>query len=182
MSSIVYKAAETDEELCQILELQRKNLQSAIPEEERLKEGFLTLHHDFKLLKAMNDACAHSLAKHNDKVVGYALSMTKEFKEDIDLLKPMFRMIEVNLPLGTSYIVMGQICIDKNFRKQGIFKGLYDFMKQRLQHQFDMIITEVDRKNTRSLSAHYAVGFKMVYSHRSNNQDWEIVSLNTNPN
>ncbi len=37
---------------------------------------------------------------------------------------------------------------------------------------FDTIITEVDAKNTRSLQAHYAVGFQVLKTYRSAGQDW----------
>lgn len=38
-----------------------------------------------------------------------------------------------------------------------------------------MIITEVDVANTRLLDAHYAIGFKTLYSYCSNQQDWNII-------
>ncbi len=71
-----------------------------------------------------------------------------------------------------------QICIDKQFRKQGVFRGLYHFMKQEMASKYNMIITEVDVANTRSLKAHFAIGFKTLYSYRSNHQDWKILYLN----
>ena len=95
--SIIYKRAETNEELQQILELQRTNIPASISEEEKKKEGFVTVHHTFEILKAMNDKCTHVIAKYNDEVVGYALCMLKEFKEDIEVLKPMFQKIDARL-------------------------------------------------------------------------------------
>lgn len=181
MKEIVYKRAETNEELIQILALQTDNLAHRISEEDIKKEGFVTVHHDFELLKAMNDSCAHCIAKKADKVVGYALSMTRDFKEKIDVLKPMFEQIDNNLKPNINYMVMGQICIDKAFRKQGIFKGLYQFMCQQLQHDFDAIITEVDATNTRSLDAHYAVGFKCLMTYRADNQNWKLISWDMTP-
>lgn len=70
---------------------------------------------------------------------------------------------------------MGQICIDKQFRKQEIFRGMYHFMKQEMSSQYNMIITEVDVANTRSLNARYAVGFKLLQSY-SSQQDWALIS------
>lgn len=180
MSSIIYKQAETDEELHQILELQRVNIPSVISEEERLNQGFVTVEHTFMTLKAMNNKCPHSIAKYGENVVGYALSMVRDFKDEIEVLKPMFDKIDDSLHSDISYIVMGQICVDKVFRKQGIFRGLYKFMKQQMQDKFDMIITEVDKLNTRSTEAHFAVGFKALASYKSDNQDWIIVYQNLN--
>ncbi|WP_347923529.1 GNAT family N-acetyltransferase [Pontimicrobium sp. SW4] len=175
---VQYKRAETEEELHQILELQRNNILSKISDNEKQREGFVTVHHTFEVLKAMNDKCPHILAKKANKVIGYALCMLEEFKNDIEVLQPMFQQIDSCLKNNKSYIVMGQICIDKAFRKQGIFKGLYNYMKRELQTNFDLIVTEVDEENTRSLNAHYAVGFKLLHTYKSNQQDWALIYWN----
>ncbi|MBT8273459.1 MAG: GNAT family N-acetyltransferase [Bacteroidia bacterium] len=175
MSAIIYKRAETAEELNQILNLQRINLPTEISNEEKQSEGFVTVHHDYDILKAMNDKCPHIIAKHSDKVIGYTLCMDRSFKNDIEVLKSMFGQIEKKIEKTISYIIMGQVCIDKAYRKQGIFRGLYQQMKSALKSQFDLIITQVDKSNIRSLNAHYAIGFKILYSYRSNEHDWEIL-------
>ncbi len=180
MAVIIYKRAETNQELYQILELQRANIPSAISETEKEKEGFVTVHHTFEVLKAMNDKCAHIIAKCNDSVIGYTLCMVKEFKEEIEVLKPMFQQIENCLNEYETYVVMGQVCIDKAFRKRGVFRGLYNTMKEELKNHYSYIVTEVDLKNTRSLNAHYAIGFKILYSYRANRQDWDIISWKLN--
>ncbi|WP_241664811.1 GNAT family N-acetyltransferase [Seonamhaeicola maritimus] len=174
-SGITYQKALTDDELYQILKLQKTNIISSITEEEKQKEGFVTVQHSFGILKAMNNKCAHSIATHESKVIGYALSMTDDFKEEIEVLKPMFEEIDNSLEGDTSYIVMGQICIHKAYRGQGVFRGLYNFMRQELKEKFDAIITEVDIKNQRSLNAHKAVGFGLLKKYAFNNQDWELI-------
>lgn len=131
--------------------------------------------HDFEILKKMNDRCAHIIAKHQDNVVGYALCMLKEFKDDIEVLKPMFQQIDNCLKSNKTYLIMGQICIDKAYRKQGIFRELYNCMRQQLQSEFAMVITEVDLENTRSLNAHCAIGFKDLHFYNSNNQEWALI-------
>jgi len=176
MQEIIYKRANLDEELIQILKLQGANIPSSISKTEKKQEGFVTVHHDLGILKAMNDKCPHVIAKDNEKIIGYALCMLRGFKEDIDVLKPMFNRIDHCLPHDETYFVMGQICIDKAFRQQGVFKGLYHFMRQQLQLKYNRVITEVDVINTRSLNAHYAIGFETIYSYNSNNQYWEIIS------
>lgn len=92
---IVYKIADNNQELHQILELQQQNILSSITPEEKQTEGFVSVHHTFELLTAMNNKCAHIVAKNNNRVVGYALSMVKDFKNDIDVLKPMFLPISL---------------------------------------------------------------------------------------
>lgn len=177
---ITYHRASTDEELHEILALQKENLPQGLSSLEKQKEGFVTLHHSFKILKQMNDACAHCIAKFNGKVIGYALSMLKDFKEDVPILVPMFNEIDNAIKeqnLAVNYIVMGQICISKNHRGQGVFRGLYNYMAAQLKNDFDAIITEIDAKNIRSSNAHKAIGFKSIKEYTSNNQLWCILSL-----
>ena len=73
---------------------------------------------------------------------------------------------------------MGQICIDKKYRKQGVFKGLYNFMKTNaFSDNYDLIITEIDIHNSRSLKAHESVGFNKLKDYNSEDKNWRIVSL-----
>lgn len=173
---ITYKRVETDEELYQILKLQQSNFSSSITNEEKIKEGFVTVQHDFDILKSMNQKCQHIIATNDNKVIAYALSMTKDFQEKIEVLKPMFVNIDKITDNQSSYLVMGQICIEKEFRKKGIFRGLYTFMKEELNQQYDSLITEIDHSNSRSINAHYAIGFKQLHSYIADNHDWEIVA------
>ena len=176
-SNIRYFRAKTDKELHQILGLQQKNLFASISDEERKQEGFVTVIHTFDLLKTMNEACPHIIAKDNDKIIGYALCMHPLFSKAVAVLKSMFDEIKAVNPKPSNYIAMGQICIDKDYRKQGIFRNLYQTMSDSLKPEFDAIITEVDAKNIRSLNAHYAIGFKHLKSYTSGGQDWELITL-----
>ena len=148
---IIYKKATSIEELEQILELQQNNLPVNLSKKEKIEQGFVTVEHTVEILEKMNNTCSHTIAKYNDKVVGYALSMTKDFAKDIEVLQPMFIEISKSI-VDENYLVMGQICIDKNFRKQGVFKGLYEFMRKEIcSHKFNLIITEIALENERSL-------------------------------
>ncbi|WP_248724728.1 GNAT family N-acetyltransferase [Seonamhaeicola sp. ML3] len=175
--NIAYCKATCDEELHQILELQNINLLSNVPENEKQTEGFVTVHHDFDVLKAMNNDCAHTIAKYNNKVIGYALSMTKAFREDVDILKPMFQQIDMVTKPNLNYIVMGQICVDKNYRGQGVFRGLYKHMKDTFQNRFNAIITLIDVKNVRSINAHKAIGFKLLKNFPQGDKSLDLVIL-----
>ena len=75
MNNIVYKRVTNQEELCQILELQKCNILISISEKEKQKEGFVTVQHNLEILKSMNNVCAHTIATHNNVVIGYALSI-----------------------------------------------------------------------------------------------------------
>ena len=174
---IICKQVSEEAELVQILKLQQQNLSAILKESERKHEGFVTVSHTLDMLKEMNHACPHIIAESNGKVVGYALCMHPQFADTIEVLKPMFYEINKTLPKTENYLIMGQICIAKAYRRQGIFRKLYETMQNSIAPNFKSIITEVDRKNTRSINAHYAVGFEHLKSYQSGGQQWELIIL-----
>ncbi len=137
----------------------------------------MTVSHTFDILKAMNDACPHVVAKSDGMVIGYALCMHPKFADDIVVLRPMFDEVEALHPKVENYIAMGQICVAKAYRGQGVFRKLYKTMREAVQPEFGLIITEVDAENERSLHAHYAVGFEELTTYRSEGQEWKVIWL-----
>jgi predicted GNAT superfamily acetyltransferase len=74
---------------------------------------------------------------------------------------------------------MGQVCIAKGYRGQGIFQGLYQEMANQLEPHFEYIITEVSKRNPRSIRAHEKVGFLNVREYTSDDgEEWVILLLN----
>ncbi len=173
--NIKYSRCSNQRELEQILCLQKKNLRSSITQQELESEGFLTVSHTVEILSRMNDVCAHVIAKSNDNLIGYALCMHPSFAEDIPILKPMFNKIDSILENDISYMAMGQICIAKSFRKMGVFGGLYAYMRDELKGTYQMIITEVDAENQRSLKAHYTTGFCDMLVYKDGKRSWHLI-------
>ena len=176
--NFIYSRSRTNSDLLQILEVQKSNLFKNLSEEEREKEGFVTVSHTFEQLQKMNEICSHIIVKVDNIVVGFALCMTRSFSNEIEILKPMFQELEKIVSKAENYIVMGQICIAKEYRRKGIFKKLYLEMKNAIKKDYNLIITEVDSKNERSLRAHASVGFRHLKTYTSNQQEWQIISLN----
>ncbi|KAA3621637.1 MAG: GNAT family N-acetyltransferase [Flavobacterium sp.] len=171
-----FKRAESPSELDRILQLQKRNLPVSLSSEVKKTEGFVTVEHDFELLERMNNACPHFIAVHDKEVIGYALSMHPKFGQEIPILRPMFSEIKKRYT-KSDFIVMGQICIDTKFRKQGIFRRLYKEMLKGIRPEFDCIITEVDSNNTRSMDAHYAIGFKKISTYIADGHSWDLMLL-----
>ncbi len=174
---IVYGRATSEADLNQILALQQKNLPGVISSDEKKAEGFVTVCHRLDILRAMNDACSHIVEKSEEIVIGYALCMHPKFADEIEVLRPMFDEIDALHPKVENYMSMGQICIAKAFRGQGVFRKLYKTMQEALQPEFGLIITEVDAENIRSLRAHYAVGFEELKTYPSGDRNWKLIGL-----
>lgn len=177
---IQFKSAESREELEGILTLQRINLSQNISESEKAAQGFVTVHHSFDQLSEMNTIAPHLIAKDGEKVVGYILAMTKASKDLIPVLVPMFEQFNQLVFRGKllaefNYLVIGQICVDKNYRGQGIFDGMYDAYRENFSPSFDFAITEIAVSNVRSIKAHQRVGFQIFHEFSDSSQNWAIV-------
>ncbi len=181
---VKYEIPKASADFEQMLFLQQANLPEAISEKEKQNQGFVTVRHSKQILENMNKQAAHSIAKSDGQVIGYALAMTKSFREKIPILVPMFDMIDRLSYQGNSlanmdYLIMGQVCIAKQYRGQGVFRGLYEGLKRQHAEQFPLIITEVDEENKRSLRAHQKVGFTHLFSYGSpEGIKWELIVWN----
>jgi len=172
---IEYTITSSEQELRQILDLQQQNLRKNLTEKEIQSQGFVTVVHEFKTLEKMHKVHPHTIAKDGDKVVGYVLSMSKLFGNSIEVLKPMFAELKKK-NITDNFIIMGQICVSKNYRGKGVFRNLYHKMAKNFSGEFTRIITEVDALNTRSLNAHQAVGFKDICDYKASGQLWKIIT------
>lgn len=165
---ISYTTSNSEEELYGILQLQKSNLPNNILAEEKQNQGFVTVEHTYQQLKKLNDVVPHIIAKDNEKVVGYVLAMTKASKTEIPILIPMFEVFDQlkydnQVISAYNYMVVGQVCVEKEYRGQGIFDAIYNFYRKQLEPKFEFAITEIAAINFRSLKAHQRVGFKEVY-------------------
>jgi ribosomal protein S18 acetylase RimI-like enzyme len=179
---ISYQYSNEEDDLLQILKLQSSNLMEALDASEAKTEGFVTVHHDLDLLKTLGQEFPHTLAKDGKKVLAYALSMPPSCANTIEVLQPMFKVINALTYHGkrlanTNYIVMGQVCVDKAYRKQGVFRNLYNAMCKQLRGKVEYIITKVSQENERSLQAHLAIGFKVLHTFETEGKNWDVIIL-----
>jgi len=178
---IVYTTAKTNEEILQILELQKCNLPQNLTEEQIATQGFVTVVHSFDTLKKMNSIEQSIIAKDDDRVIGYLLAMTGESKNDIPVLIPMFNAFDNAIYNNKKiseykYIVVGQVCIAEGWRGQGILDNCYREYRKHFMDKYDFAITEILDKNKRSINAHRRIGFETVHSYpATGDNEWKVV-------
>ena len=169
-----------EEELLQIVDLSRQNQKINITEDEINKEGFTSWSYSLELLQKMHKLHPSVIVKDGDKVVGYALVAFKEarnFHPDMEVMISLVdKVIYNDKPLSSyRYYVMGQVCVDKDYRGKGVFSMLYEKHKALFEHQFDFIETEISTSNKRSVRAHEKVGFKSIYTYKDEKDEWSVV-------
>jgi hypothetical protein len=180
---IVYTTSQDDKDLTGILDLQRRNLARNLDQSEIKSQGFVTVLHRLSDLQKMNAIEPHIIARDNDAVVAYLLAMTEKSKMDIPVLIPMFDLFESiqykNKSLSQyHYMVVGQVCVDKKYRGQGVLDKCYDLYINTFKQRYDFAITEIATSNQRSLNAHKRIGFKTIHEYVApDGESWAIVVL-----
>jgi GNAT superfamily N-acetyltransferase len=176
----------SDADLQGILELQQRNHFSTLGESEIKSEGFLTLKHDLTSLQQLHQIAPSVIVKNErDTVVGYALTMLPECRQLIPDLEPMFALFDhlkwQDRALSQyRFYVMGQVCVSKEYRGQGIFEMLYRHHKKMYQAKFNLFITEIATRNARSLRAHEKIGFRPIHQYRDHLDEWLVVAWDWN--
>lgn len=170
----------SSEELEQILQLQQLYLRGKTSRAEEADQGFLTVEHTLDTLTRMHRLEPSIIVKNDHELAGYALVMTRECRNFIPILAPMFENLDhlsYRNQLLSSYrfYVMGQVCVAKAYRGQGVFDLLYHKHKELLQSRYDFVITEIATRNTRSIRAHERVGFKPLHIYRDETDEWSVV-------
>lgn len=173
-------AVSTNIELLQIHHLNQQNLKQKISEQEKKLEGFVSWLYPVELLMQMNDLASSVIVKDDDIVVGYALTAVKEaaaFHKDLQTMMENLKTVTYKgMPLFSyRFYCMGQICIQKSYRGKGLFNKLYQKHKELYSHVYDILITEISSSNVRSLEAHDKVGFKTIYTHTDQMDEWNVV-------
>jgi L-amino acid N-acyltransferase YncA len=167
-------------ELEGIRNLQEENLRHNITEDEAASQGFLTAAYSIDFLKEMHEEAPSIVAMDGDKVAGYALVSTKATRNGHDLLDGLFNSIDAceykgKLLKDVDYVVVGQLCVGKEYRGQDLVQGLYGHFRDCLHKEFDYLVTDVAQANVRSLKAHKKRGFQVINELMYGGFGWDIV-------
>ncbi len=170
----------TDKELQQILDLQKENLRGTVSSNEEKDQGFVTVSHSYTALQQMHRLQPSVIVKEEDELAGYALVMTKECSQLIPELLSMFANFDEIMYKGRplndyTFYVMGQVCVAKKYRGQGVFSLLYQMHREYLKPLYDFVVTEIATRNTRSIRAHAKLGFETIHTHTDDLDEWAVV-------
>jgi len=168
-------------ELQQILHLQQQNLPQNISAQEIESQGFVTFQHNLETLQQFHRLAPSIIVKDADKVVAYALTVVNEARHVFPPMESMFVLLESlqwkNKPFNNyRYYEMGQICVAKDYRGQGVFEMLYQQHKRSFGHLYDLLVTKISTKNHRSLRAHEKVGFETIIVEKDELDEWVVVA------
>ena len=178
---IEISTSRTVKDLEGIITLQKKNLRADLSAEEIEQQGFVTVSHTLDDLEKMHQHEPNIIAKDGEKVIAYVLGMTEQSKNDIPRLVEMYESFDHIQYHGKSvveyqYIVVGQVCVDKDYRGKGLFDQCYQAYKNFFEDKFEFAITEIATINLRSMKAHERIGFKTIDTYTDQmSTEWNVV-------
>ncbi|MBM3413175.1 MAG: GNAT family N-acetyltransferase [Bacteroidetes bacterium] len=166
-SNIEITRVTSQSEIIDIRDLQALNLKQNITYEEATVQGFLTAEYTINYLEEMNSVSPSIIAKDGEKVIGYSLVATKEIRKGHVLLEGLFDAIDEctyngKLLRDVNYVVVGQLCVAKEYRGLGLVQQLYGHFRDCLSNKFVYLVTDVAKANVRSLKAHKKRGFQVI--------------------
>lgn len=164
---ITIKLVTEQSELEGIKKLQQENLKKNLSHQEAGIEGFVTAEYTMEFLERMHYEKPSVIAKDGELIVGYTLVAVKAIRFEHELLKDLFDTIDNTqyqhrLLKNTSYVVVGQLCVSKNYRGLGLVHQMYQHFRKTLSQEFNYCITDVAKDNPRSLKAHLKSGFVVI--------------------
>lgn len=170
----------TDDELLQIHQLNRENLIGNISQQQREEEGFVTWLYPIQLLQQVHELAPSIIVKDDERVIGYALVTPLEagnFHPDLQaMMDHLTTLTYKDKPLSNyCYYIMGQVCIDKNYRGKGIFNMLFQKHRELYKDKYELLITEISTSNSRSQKAHEKVGFTTIHTYSDALNEWNVV-------
>lgn len=141
-----------------VLELQEANLHEHLSDAQRA-EGFLSVRFTREQFDPMNAGAAVVVAESDNRIAGYACTSTQAFNRNFPLLAAMLDALPgldfLGRPLGSPRTcVYGPVCVDREYRGRGAFRGLIGELKHELRGRFDAAVAFIPKSNARSLGAH----------------------------
>jgi GNAT superfamily N-acetyltransferase len=141
-----------------IVLLQEKYLVTNMPESEK-NQGFVTTPFSIEQIKFEIAEDSLFVAEADNKIVAYVFVGTWDFFSQWKI----FALMAENLPNikfenkvldRTTSFQYGPICIDADYRGQGLFEQLFETMRKTLNKRFPVGVTFINKLNKRSFEAH----------------------------
>lgn len=183
-AEMIYRNA-TNDDIPQILELQKKYHVSTISDEDR-PDGFVTtLFTREQFGEIIQREQGIAIACDGDRVVAYAMAASWEYWSQWPLFQHMIKGLPETEYLGrtlskeNSY-QYGPICIEKSYRGTQVLPRLFDFSREQMNGRYPILITFINHINPRSYKAHVdKLGLDVIKDFQFNNNNYYELGYDT---
>ncbi|WP_370977817.1 N-acetyltransferase family protein [Agaribacterium sp. ZY112] len=180
---VVYRLAQrADIEL--ILELHARYQIDTIADDDR-KDGFITTAFTKEQLKELIDKeQGLFVAQKGETIVAYVMAASWLYWSRWPMFAHMVAGLSeleyegYRLDVVNSY-QYGPVCVDKSVRGQGVFEAVFYFALQAMANRYPVLVTFINKVNTRSFAAHTKkVALQVIHEFEfNNNHYYELACL-----
>ena len=159
MSNVSFRQARPDD-YSAIVRLNAANFIANLSEDER-RDGFLSAVFTLEQTAAMAEDLGTTVALVGGELAGFLCAFRNEFDHGSPVVAKMIESYD-RLSFGGKLLnsynsyAYGPVCIDRNYRRRGLLRGLYQEQKRELAGQFEVGVALIARANQHSLDAHIA--------------------------
>lgn len=165
-----------------ILNLHNKYQVDSIQEQDK-KDGFVTTPFTKEeLADIINQENGIFIATLNNEVIAYIMSASWDYWAKWPMFAfmikdlPKLKYLDNTLTINNSY-QYGPVCVDKSVRGSGVLEQLFDFALDFMEKRYPILVTFVNKINTRSYEAHKRkLGLEIIQEFSYNgNEYYEFV-------
>lgn len=161
-----------------ILKLHNKYQIDTIKEEDK-KDGFVTTAFTKEQLQdIIIQEQGIFIAIQNNEVIGYVMSASWQYWSKWPIFAfmienlPKLTYLDQTLSIDNSY-QYGPVCIDKSVRGNGVLEKLFDLALESMSKRYPILVTFVNKINTRSYEAHKRkMGLEVIQEFSFNNNEY----------
>ncbi|UPL47565.1 GNAT family N-acetyltransferase [Hymenobacter sublimis] len=169
------------EDIDGVLALHRKYQLATIAEEDK-PDGFVTTAFTREqLTQLIEQEQGLTVATHEGQVVAYVMAASWQFWSGWPIFAYMIAQLPTLTYAGrqlstTNSYQYGPICIDKPHRGSGVLERIFDFSRAQMAVRYPVLVTFINRINTRSYAAHtQKLGLEVIREFELNgNQYYEL--------
>ena len=163
-----------------MVQLHNQNLLNNLTPSEQAS-GFLSASFSEEQFQAMDQDLCVVVCTDSDKLCGYACAGSIQYNQNIPLVAAMIaRFPEISYqgrPLSSYHpFIYGPVCIDREYRGQGLLPKLIETLLSALPPGFDALTTLISKDNQRSIHAHQKLGIEKIGEFEFNGQSFLILT------
>ncbi|MGL3001625.1 N-acetyltransferase family protein [Flavobacterium sp. RSSB_23] len=183
-SNIIIKKA-TEEDIPGIVALHKANLVVNLTEVEK-QGGFVTTALTVAQIQTVIQHHGLFIAKNEDAIIGFIFAADWEFFTQWPIFEYMiqlfpsfsFKNFDVTTTNSFQY---GPICIDKNYRGQGIITELFEYMRIQMKEKYPLSLTFINKTNIPSYKAHTEkLAWEVIDEFHFNNNSYYVLAYDMN--
>jgi len=169
----------------EVLKLHYRYQIDSINEEDK-SDGFITTAFTKSHLTSLiEDENGIFIACIDNKIVAYAMAASWRYWSQWPMFEFMIKNLgdsrqlnqEINVDNSYQY---GPVCVDKTVRGLGVFEKLFNFSLAEMSKRYPIMVTFINKTNTRSFEAHSRkTNLKVIKHFEFNNNYYYKLACNT---